>query len=528
MKRKPKETKKERKQRLSQTKHNVSRQGAALSLVDTSYVETMMRADAVRLLKSTEMISDPRVNIWLIQLDRRLDLLTKGSPISRQQANRILSLVNNWENANAGKFKSKSEATTSIARMLDHIVSTMPKTKGPVQRKVVHAEAETIGRIVDTIQEAKCNFVDTAMRVALPEGQAAVSSYLYCSKKLMEGTQGVVRDIENRGAQAGIELARHIWAHLRNARVFEIPAGVWQSLHRIHEQHFMAAVAAQKVPEDQAFDFLKAHAQMQPFPENLPFEYTYIGLGAGVMLDLKLARIRVGQTVSPDTVVGVNMLGYLICGPSQQAYEMLHILTEDADYFLPLAQRYDGTWPFGETLAAWLIAEMVNLINEHNTVVLNHEPSGKMREDFRKVGGKGAPGFLPQPYYTVRLKHKVIDESELDRTKESGFGRVLSYRYDRRGHERCYIERGTLPIAEKTERKLLKYGYRFIVGKPDGDDAARLAYRAIPPKRSDEWLAIKVRWIEDVVVGDEKLPYIPAVRVPEQREADPTTQSRLV
>jgi len=517
MKRKPKETKKERKQRLVQgIKAARNAQPAApLHLADSAYVEAMLDG-STRLNVAAEVAADPRVSIWLQQLDKRMDLIASRGSVTRKQCDVILSIVQEWENANAtNRFKSKAEASVSVARMLDSVIKALPKSKVPLTPEQIRREAEDIGELSDAILDTKSNFVKTAGRVVLPEGQAAVETYLYCMQKLMEGANGIVKDLDDKGKRAGIEAARQIWAQARDARVFEIPAQIWQSQHRIHEQHFMMAIAKQQIPQEEALEFLRVNAQVQPFPEKLPFDYCYIGLGAGVMLDLALAKMRISGSDKKENVVGVCLLGYLICGPNKQVYEMLHVILEDTDFFLPLAQRYDGSWPFGETLAAWLVAQMVDLINEHNTVVINHEPSQKMKAAYRKTG-KGAPGFLPRPYYTLHLKHSIIDESELEPRSENGFGRTLAYRYDRRGHERCYVARGPLPIDEKTEKKLLKYGYRFIVGKPDAEDAARLAYRNFPPKRSDEWMAVKVRWIEDVVVGDEKLPYIPAVRVPEK------------
>jgi len=508
MKRQPRLTKKERKQQQPKAPPRPGRRALLQKVADNPYVSAMMEPDTQRLLVSEGMVADPRVNVWLAQLDANLDTIVADGGITRAQANQVLVQVNEWEDVNANQFKSREEAAESIAHMLDQVVATLPQITDGQQ-------ANALGRVVDAIHSAKASFVNTAKRIMLPDGQAAVETYLYCIARLWEGSQGVVQDFDGKSKRNGINLARQIWGYARDARVFEIPAQVWQSLHHQREQQFMAEVAAQQIPDDQVLDFLRRIAQTQPFPEKLPFDYTYVGLGPGVLLDISLARLRL-PAEQRGTVVGVNLLGYLICGPNQQVYEMLHVILKDTDYFLPLAQRYDDSWPYGETLAAWLVGQMVEMINEHNTVVINHEPSKKMKDTYRKTG-KGAPGFLPKPYYTVRLKHKVIDEAEED-CAGSGFGRVLAHRYDRRGHERFFIHRDTLPIDAKLEQKLLKYGYRFIVGRPDSEDAARLAYRAIPPKRSDEWMAVKVCWIDDTVVGDESLPYIPAVRVPEKPE----------
>lgn len=494
------------------------RKGSPLRLADNSYVDAMRNPAALKLLMTRELLTDSRVNIWLLQLNERLDEITHaGGVFARSQAEDILRMVNEWENTNAGKLRSRVEASVSIARMLDQVIAKFPPPSA-ASPQAVRAHAETIGEIVNAIQIAKSNFVMSAERVMLPEGQAAVSSYLYCVQQLLVGAQGIVENLEDQSRLTGIEAARLIWSQAKEARVFEIQHTVWESLHHLHDQHFGVVAADKKISEGaEALAFIRETARNQPFPEKLPFDFTYIGLGAGVLLDSKRARLRFSG-LEHENVLRANLLGYLICGPDQQVYEMLHVITTATDYFLPLVQRNNGRWLFGETLAAWLAPQLVDLINEHNTVVLNHEPTPQMRANYNKAG-KGVRGFIPKPYYTVRLKHKIIDEAEENkRTSETGLGRILGHRYDRRGHERCYVHRGPFPIDEKTEQKLLRYEYRFILGKPDAEDAARLGSRALPPKRSDEWMAIKVRWIEDMVVGDEKLPYVPAVRVPENRE----------
>jgi hypothetical protein len=103
----------------------------------------------------------------------------------------------------------------------------------------------------------------------------------------------------------------------------------------------------------------------------------------------------------------------------------------------------------------------------------------------------------------------------------------LSYRHDRRGHERCYVRRGPLPLDGKRKAKLERAGYKiWTVGALDAETHQRLAERELPPKRTEEWLALLTRWIDHQVVGAPGLPYIPAVRVSGRKRRGSEQMSR--
>ena len=125
------------------------------------------------------------------------------------------------------------------------------------------------------------------------------------------------------------------------------------------------------------------------------------------------------------------------------------------------------------------------------------------------------PGVIPKPYYVVRLQKQLIEETgqrTLDRLAK--IQRELSYRHDRRGHERCYIRRGKLPLEEKDSKKLLKADYKiWTLDAPDSAAYHQLMERGQPPKAPDEWIAILTRWVDATIVGPEELPYIPAIRM---------------
>ena len=97
--------------------------------------------------------------------------------------------------------------------------------------------------------------------------------------------------------------------------------------------------------------------------------------------------------------------------------------------------------------------------------------------------------------------------------------RQLHYRHDVRGHERCLIRRGILPLDPEIRKKLLKRGYKvYEHTKPSDETNARLLKRGFVTKKSDEWLAIKVIWVDEHQRGPEDGPYIPALRTTGSKE----------
>ena len=162
------------------------------------------------------------------------------------------------------------------------------------------------------------------------------------------------------------------------------------------------------------------------------------------------------------------------------------------------------------------------MINEHRTIIAEQKPSLRMRQDFEKARKKlRMPTMIPKPYYLVRMEKKLITDHVDRQHKElSRIARELSYRHDRRGHERCYVRRGKQPLAVKDSQKLHEAGYMiWTVDEPDANAYRQLMERGYPPKGADEWLAILTRWIDPQIIGPEDKPYIPAIRLPSKVDA---------
>lgn len=490
-------------------------------------------SEAVKGALPTRLAHDPRIKVWLHKLHLHLQEIVGRGRLTSSDVSAVVRMIDDWEKEGPNHFKSKAIAAKSVASVLERVTDLVRGRFAVSGRVFGHPEISDLGDVVECTLGCKSDAMKTGRRIAQPEGQGAVTTYLHANQSLLEATQREPESVRGDEGE-GIRIARIIWAQLRNARVFEFPMSTFNALTEyVSKQmvvHFDERIVEQRQSDEPdqdlrltILDRIRLAASNLPFPEKVPFEYTYIGIGAGVVLDQRDAKLRVHfeRDDDIDDLVAVELFGYLICEPTEQVFEILHVIMVNDDYILPLAQRYDGVWGAAETFAPWVVRGLLDIISEHTTVVVNHRPTDAMGEEYRRVR-KSAPmatgGFLPKPYYTLRMQDKVIDEAKTGQ-RGQGPGRILTRRYDREAHERCRVHRGIMPIDPKVEAKLTKLGYRFIDGRPGPEDAYRLAKRRMPPKRTDEWMAIKVSRIQQQMVGDPSLPYIPAVRVPAKRKA---------
>jgi hypothetical protein len=77
------------------------------------------------------------------------------------------------------------------------------------------------------------------------------------------------------------------------------------------------------------------------------------------------------------------------------------------------------------------------------------------------------------------------------------------------------VQRGKLPLEDKTARRLEKRGYRiYTYNTMSAEDTTRLMKRpSIPPKKPDEWIAIRATWVDSYVNGPSDAPYVPGLRL---------------
>lgn len=373
--------------------------------------------------------------------------------------------------------------------------------------------------------------------VSRKPGRGAVRAYLRCVRQTHEAAtrEGAVKTLDGSADHdRARQLARLLWASLRNSRVFEITAATYQAISEEVYHHVWSNVAnlpaggttIADLGEEEgraAYDRVWDEAQRLPvFGDIMPFDHMFFGLDDGIRLDD--ARIDAMLSVRPRNLIRARLIGVLV-GPvygGAGIHCVMFVRVTEAggkDYVVPCAERIgnsetEAQWANPALLYPWIVNALLSYVHEHRTTIIENAPSKNVRRQYGRLARGGGMTIIPQPFYTVPLRDSVIEDEARKAVRGVAKRAPLSYRHDRRGHERCRIRRGKLPLDEKTRTKLTKRGYKvFTVQGLDSDAQRQLSERGQPPKRMDEWLAIKTAWIDAMVVGPKDAPYVPGVRV---------------
>jgi len=286
------------------------------------------------------------------------------------------------------------------------------------------------------------------------------------------------------------EVYRRGWAHFRNARIIDIPKSEFAYVQRAFERYGSSTPSK---PVDGV-----------PYPERVPFSDIYFSFGTGIPYDIEGDNaLLYGILVTPSLAAGVFRI-------ERKDRPTNHILLD--------CWYNDGFWrsDFWIPHAQAMVISLVDLVNNYRTFVLEEEPTESTRIKYRKLSKSFiVKRPIPQPYYTIKLKSKTI-HSSMYRTirRLAQYSIEYSYRFDVRGHERCKVQRGKLPIDPKKLKTLTKRGYTiFDTCQPSEEVQKLLHSRHIPLRRSDEWLAVKIFWVSEHMKGPDGKPYVPAVRI---------------
>lgn len=362
---------------------------------------------------------------------------------------------------------------------------------------------------------------------------------------------------------------RAIWAALRNARVVHISPEtlieawdvaerwVWEHVVGVPHDEFWgdtSGVYMERLPDGRrtpkpewiqaTTDSIAVAAVQAPWPQHMPFDHIYLGYGTGVTItDWRAAgKLYRAGLANVEELTNLRIAGHLLTA-SGACYEITYLgirppegylLTPDREgLIVPNLRRHGGLeWRADFDISPWMVPLIIEMINLNKTTVVATEVSAEAKRVYRRSrkerGVKasraiGRRGHQPPPFYRLRLRDRVI-RVELERALSSLFpsSRALSYRHDRRAHERCYIRRGPLPLDATRRENLRATGYTIYEHRElTDDDSKRLRGRGQAPKRPDEWLAVRTRWIEHTIVGDESLPYVPALRIASARAVRP-------
>lgn len=272
---------------------------------------------------------------------------------------------------------------------------------------------------------------------------------------------------------------------------------------------------------------LQRAAKDVKYPDRLPFPLTFFAYGKGLPLDPSLVKMKAPSAIH-DRVVGGWQLGHLMSNTGVVYGFILSELENGETAFWFEVIRSEGGWQNGGrwigdlNLEPWVLPNLVHLINEHRKFVIESPLPKAQRQSFKdnrkKFGVKDNKGHVPPPFYILKLQTQVVHERVQVAFPQAPRG-PKAYRSDVRGHERCRIRRGPMPIDPKLSEKLTHRGYRVFANEPlDEDTHRRLAERGLAYKREGEWVAVKTAWVVDhQSPKNPELPYIPAVRVPTKR-----------
>jgi hypothetical protein len=264
------------------------------------------------------------------------------------------------------------------------------------------------------------------------------------------------------------------------------------------------------------------------YPDKMPFPCAFLGYGAGLQVPIDLLIPNIPVNVQ-DRVKDARLLGHLMT--SKGLALRFYLVSVSVEYGLAFGimaesvRTYEGWTASDLNLEPWVLPNLIQVINEHRTFVLETQmPSGlrhQYKNERKQMGLKqGQWAYTPPPYYLLKLQTRVIQE-RVRKGLPHPKGPV-AYRTDVRAHERCRIHRGKLPIDPALRDKLVKRGYKvFTTEELDKDTLDRLHERRLGSKQADEWLAVLTSWVEShFTCNDPRLPYIPACRILKNKSGD--------
>lgn len=361
-----------------------------------------------------------------------------------------------------------------------------------------------------------------------------------------------------------------LWARLRAARLFNVPvvlmedtydevAGYISSLVRLGEEDELS-------PEE-GTDLLIREGINHPFPDKMPFDhvlllYPWTGLtqdgrpprvgteqaasimGSGIVLDDEQLAFRYGPDVVPKLrEFGIwSVFGHLISHDGQ-AWELLRwtsltvegtnhrvdlvglegleSLSRDTD--ITVASGFAATrvrdlekWWSPLSMTPWVLSAVIGMINDYKTLVVEKPKTSDRMAVKRWAKKRRLKSIRPPMYYGIMLQDNVVflnavrDQFEKSKDRKA----YLNFQSDVRGHERCRIRRGPMPMGPRDREKYQARGYTLYeqVMDLDSEDEKRLRERGMPLKERGEWLAIKTTWVNSYMKGPEGAPYRPAIR----------------
>jgi hypothetical protein len=286
------------------------------------------------------------------------------------------------------------------------------------------------------------------------------------------------------------------------------------------------------------------------WPDAWPFAHTWLAFGTGIWLAPHQLKLRMpaqeAQAYTRGTLVGLMIMRAGQCvevirlakqiqtddplGPGGRGFPAPDPDKDWEEAWQLVPQYQSGRWlnPY-IALSPWMVHALSAVIQDHRTVVLEHERAGmSYKRECVKAQKVFKWPFTPRPFYRIQLQQKVEWESRVRKQFAAPAVMERNHRWDVREHERVRVRRGPLPLPEKTKRELLRRRpasgqcYRVYEGTAlEGDDTHRLSLRGFPKYEPEkEWIAVLVSVVGEHCKGPADKPYVPGKRV-----LDPKTLS---
>jgi len=284
---------------------------------------------------------------------------------------------------------------------------------------------------------------------------------------------------------------------------------------RIEEAQRAQASADPIADSERLLTAMEEGQLQEPFPSPLPFPTLHIGFGGTIALTPGQMAIALGESTVThhDTSLGGHHLGYTLGHTEEHGDIVLeHLDTPDGSGPITIARYFDGAWVGLMSLSPWVVNSLIALINENRTIVEEQPVTPAMRYEHQRIK---IDRLIPRPYYTLRLKSQVIDESMKRSATLSRYTFHYTYRFDVAGHERLRVQRGEGLLDERTRKKLIERKYVIYEPGTPLDEVLmkKLDVRGYRRPAPTEWIAVLTSQIGDHVKGPKDAPYVPAVRV---------------
>ena len=190
------------------------------------------------------------------------------------------------------------------------------------------------------------------------------------------------------------------------------------------------------------------------FPDLLPYPKVFIGFGdQGIHMGDDIFLKGIFYSTDEERIAGIASVDSSDYGPGW-------------DYMpIPVHNRESGYADTGVAVLSWAAVALIDAINQHRTLILEAPVRIRKREKLKveKIFKAADLHLTPKLFYTANLRSRLFLSAVKRLEPVKIARRAAAYRTDRRAHEKCRIQRGTLPRTasehatfQKHKKKLIK------------------------------------------------------------------------